>query len=309
MTAPLAHAAAAPISAGTALTPHRLSIDATTLAYVERGDPAGEAIVLLHGYLGSHRSWRHQLAAFDARYRVLALDWFGWGDSGRSLTLNYDYDSEVDRLRRVLDALGVVRGNLFAHDYGGFLALGLCQREPQRVVRLAILNSRAHRTFNRTWATIFSAISLACRTPIARDVLARMPLTAIHRRGVARELRRGIFDDACFEHYAGWMSGDPVGGKFWARYFSHYRVAPRPELTRGLRAIGCPTAVIWGRNNPYLPVAIGADLAARIPNAALTVIEHTGHYVMEERPTEVQQALNALLARAICTAPTAHDSV
>jgi pimeloyl-ACP methyl ester carboxylesterase len=299
MTAPLAEAAAESIATRTALSRRRLSIDGTTLAYVERGDGAGEPIVLLHGYLGSHLSWRHQLAAFDAGYHVLALDWFGWGDSGRSLTLPYDYDSEVDRLGRVLDALGVTRGNLLAHDYGGFLALGLCQREPQRVIRLAVLNSRAHRTFNATWATIFGATSAACRTPIVRTLLAHVPLTAIHRRGVARELARGIFDQACFAHYAGWMSDDPMGGRFWTRFFSHYRVQPRAELAHGLGAMRCPTAVIWGRHNPYLPVAIGEDLAARIPGAALTVLENTGHYIMEERPTDVQRALNALLARSV----------
>ena len=73
---------------------------------------------------------------------------------------------------------------------------------------------------------------------------------------------------------------------------------PRADLAHGLGAMRCPTAVIWGRDNPYLPVAIGEDLAARIPNAALTVTEKTGH-VMEERPAEVQQALQVLLRRSV----------
>jgi pimeloyl-ACP methyl ester carboxylesterase len=274
-----------------------LSIDGTRLAYVECGAGDAECIVLLHGYLGSHLSWRHHIAPLAARHRVLALDWFGWGDSGRSLALRYDYESEVDRLRRVLDALAIERCNVFAHDYGGFLALGLCQRHPERVRRLALLSSRAHRTFNRTWAAIFGATSLACRVPLLRALLAHLPLTAMHRRGVARELGRGIFDETCFAHYAAWMSRDPSGGRFWAHFFSHYRVAARPELASGLGAIAGPVAVIWGRDNPYLPLAIAEDLAARIPTATLTVLERTGHYVMEERPAEVQRALDDLLQR------------
>jgi pimeloyl-ACP methyl ester carboxylesterase len=57
-----------------------LRIDGTTLAYAEQGEAGAEPIVLLHGYLGSHRSWRRQIDALAAAHRVLALDWFGWGD-------------------------------------------------------------------------------------------------------------------------------------------------------------------------------------------------------------------------------------
>src|SRR5262249_10809033 len=138
-----------------------------------------------------------------------------------------------------------------------------------------------------------------CGRPVRGGWRAPLPLGAIHRRGVARELRRGVFDDACFEHYAGWMSRDPAGGGFWTHFFSQYRVAARADLDRGLPAIACPTAIIWGRDNPYLPVAIATDLAARIPDAVLTVLENTGHYVMEEGPERVVHALEDLLARPI----------
>lgn len=151
----------------------RLEIEGTTLAYVDRGAANAEVIVLLHGYLGSHLSWRHHIEPLSARYRVLAFDWFGWGESGRSLDLRYDYDREVDRLRRVLDALDVPSCNVFAHDYGRFLALGFCQRHPQRVRRLALLNTRAHRTFNLRWATIFGIVCAAARLPVLRSFVAQ----------------------------------------------------------------------------------------------------------------------------------------
>jgi pimeloyl-ACP methyl ester carboxylesterase len=45
----------------------RLAIDGTVLAYVERGDPYAEPVVLLHGYVGSHLSWRHQIEPSSKR--------------------------------------------------------------------------------------------------------------------------------------------------------------------------------------------------------------------------------------------------
>lgn len=274
----------------------RLAIDGTTLAYVEHGPPAAEPIVLLHGYLGSRLTWRHQIPALAATHRVLALDWFGWGDSGRSPALDYSYDSEVERLARVLDALGVAACNLFGMDYGGFLALGLCARQPQRVTRLALLASRAHRTFTPRWRVVFGAMHVAARLPLLRSAMLHLPHTAIHRRSVARELRRGVFDAACFEHYAGWMSATPDGSRFLRRFFNHYRVAARADLDVALPSIACPTAVIWGRDDPFLSTDIAGDLAARIPRARLTMLEGTGHFVSEERPAEVRQALADLLA-------------
>jgi len=64
-----------------------------------------------------------------------------------------------------------------------------------------------------------------------------------------------------------------------------------------LASIRCPTAVIWGRRDPFLSAAIATDLAARIPGARLTMLEHTGHFVTEERPDEVLRALTDLLGR------------
>jgi pimeloyl-ACP methyl ester carboxylesterase len=273
----------------------RLAIDGTELAYVDTGPRDGEPIVLLHGYLGSHRSWRHLIEPLAARHRVLALDWLGWGESGRPATLSYEYDVEVDRLRRVLEALELPSVNLFAHDYGGFIGLGFCVRHPARVRRLALLNSRAHRSFNRTWHTIFAAVGAIARTTVLHPLVMHQPLLATHRASVRRELRRGIFDPESFTYSNGWMD-TPDGRRFYLRFFADYGLAERAELARGLGAIRCPTAVVWSRVNPFIDARAPHELARRIPGAVLTRIE-AGHFIMEEAPRDVLLALQALLAR------------
>jgi pimeloyl-ACP methyl ester carboxylesterase len=279
--------------------PKRIEIDATALAYIERGRTDAEPIVLLHGYLGSHLSWRHLIEPLAARHRVVALDWFGWGASGRNPELAYHYDAEVDRLRRTLQALGLGSYNLFGHDYGGFLGLGLCQRHPGRVRRLALLNTRAHGTFTRRWAALFGSISALCRSPALGTVVARLPLGRVHRRLCQPGLEKGIFDERSLDSYVGWMSRDPEGGRFYARFFRDYEVRPRADLAVGLSGISCPTAVVWGRRDPYLPLTIPSELSRDIPGAALTMIDGAGHFVMEERPADVQRALARLLDRPV----------
>ncbi|MFQ6228647.1 alpha/beta fold hydrolase [Nocardia sp. NPDC002869] len=84
---------------------------------------SGDPLVLLHGWPQSHAAWREQIGPLSDSRRVIAPDWLGWGASARDTALPCDYDSEVDRLARMLDALALDRVDLACHDYGGFLGL------------------------------------------------------------------------------------------------------------------------------------------------------------------------------------------
>ncbi|MCP3803342.1 alpha/beta hydrolase [Allokutzneria sp. A3M-2-11 16] len=270
-----------------------VQVDGARLAYVDLGDPAAEPIVLLHGYPANHRSWRHQLPALAENHRVLALDWLGWGQSERRTDLNFDYDTEVDRVGRALDALGLDACNLFGHDYGGFLALGFAQRHPARVRRLAILNSRAHSTFEPKWYAIFTLASLLGRTRLG----GLLPLGQVNRLGLRGMVRLGVFDQETLDDYLGWMSTKD-GASWLLHFFSHYRVSTRQDVADALGTIQCPTAVIWGTADAYLRTAIAEELAARIPRAELTLVDNAGHFVMEKAPEAVSLALKHLLTRS-----------
>jgi len=274
----------------------QLEVDGARLAYLEAGPADGEPVVLVHGYPANHRCWRHQIEALSEKHRVLAPDLLGYGDSDRPLDLAFDYETEVGRLGRILDGLGLESTNLFAHDYGGFLSLGFAEANPDRVLRLAILNSRAQRSFVPRWYAAFGIATLVGRTPGLRELAARLPLAEANRRALTPLLRRGLIDRELLESYVGWMDR-PEGRRWLLHFFGDYRVAVRPELRRRLGEIGCPTAVIWGREDPYLRPEIALELAAEIPNARRTMLEGTGHFVMEERPDEVSEALLALLER------------
>ena len=70
-----------------------------------------------------------------------------------------------------------------------------------------------------------------------------------------------------------------------------------PELGPGLGRIDCPTAVIWGDRDRYIPFETARELAEHIPGATLTQLTGGDHYIMEERPAEVTAALLELLSR------------
>lgn len=271
-------------------------MDGARVACWESGPSDAEPVLLLHGYPANHHCWRHQIPVLAREHRVIAPDLLGWGESQRPLHLCFDYETEVARIGRLLDALGVKAVNLFGHDYGGFLSLGFAQANPDRVRRLAILNSRAQSSFVPRWYSVFGLTTLAGRTPGLRAITVRLPLAAINRRALRSLVRRGIIDGELLDSYVGWMD-TPEGRRWLVHFFAEYRVAVRPELRRRLGEIGCPTAIVWGRDDAYLRPAIATELAERIPNAELTMLAGVGHFVMEELPAEVAAALEGLLAR------------
>lgn len=276
----------------------RLSVrvDGARVSCWESGPPEAEPVLLLHGYPANHHCWRHQFAPLARRYRVIAPDLLGWGESERPRHLRFDYESEVARVGGLLDALEVDAVNLVAHDYGGYLGLGFTQAHAARVRRLAILNSRAQSTFVPYWYAVFGMVGLADRTPGLRALAARLPLGAVNRNALRPLVRRGVVDDATLESYVGWM--DTLEGRRWLlHFFGDYRVAARTELRRHLGEVRCPTAIIWGRDDRYLRPAIATELAERIPRAELTMLDGAGHFVMEEAPERVTAALERLLAR------------
>jgi pimeloyl-ACP methyl ester carboxylesterase len=262
-----------------------------SVVHIEAGE--GEPVLLLHGYPQSASCWRHQIPALAEHHRIIATDWPGFGRSGPPET-PATYDAEVERIDMLADSFGLDRFNLVAHDYGGFLGLGYAQRHPERVLRLALLNSRAHSIF-RPWFYRFSLGQrwLAIHVPA---LIRRLPLRRLHHAALRPYRTLGCFDERLEDEYLGWMDM-PRGRQTFVDFFSNYHVPAVPGLAAGLARIGCPTAIISGDRDRYIPYSIARELAEGIPGATLTQLTGGDHYIMEERPDEVTAAVLELLAR------------
>lgn len=168
-------------------------------------------------------------------------------------------------------------------------------RHPDRVLRLAILNSRAHGTF-KPWFYRFSLLQgWVARHAWTRRLAALLPLAALHRVSLRRYVALGCFSEEIRDDYVAWMD-QRLGRRWFFHFFAHYDVPVRPELGRGLANVDCPAAIIWGDRDPYIPFSIARELSTRLPRATLTPLPGADHFVMEERPVEVNQALERLLA-------------
>jgi 3-oxoadipate enol-lactonase len=116
----------------------QLRVGDVDLRYRQAGD--GEPLVLLHGLGGSHLDWEHQIPFFSRRYRVLAPDLRGFGESPRGRGRMSVRGHALD-VGRFLDAMQVDRCRLIGHSMGGAVAQQFTLDQPRRVERLVIANS------------------------------------------------------------------------------------------------------------------------------------------------------------------------
>ena len=107
---------------------------------VEAGPPDGDPVLLLHGWPQHWYMWRHQIPALArAGYRAIAPDMRGFGRT-EAPPGGYDKDNMATDVLNLMDAMGVARVKLLAHDWGGWSGFILCARAPERIERYVALN-------------------------------------------------------------------------------------------------------------------------------------------------------------------------
>jgi pimeloyl-ACP methyl ester carboxylesterase len=173
---------------------------------------------------------------------------------------------------------------------GGYVALEIMRRAPERVLRLALLDTSARTDTPGQAERRREAIGLA---EVGRfdDVADRMLPNLVHPDRLAdralvsaiQAMARRLGKDGFLRKQRAIMG----------------RIDGRPHLPR----IACPTLVLCGREDASAPLALSEEMAALVPGARLEVVERCGHMSAMERPAEVSGALRRWLAEGRARVP------
>ncbi len=116
--------------------------DGEVLAYIDMGNRAGPAVVLVHGYTDTARDWVPMLPYVSKRFRLILVDIRGHGRSSKPECCYGRLDFAYD-IKLLLDALGVQKADIVGHSLGSMIAQTFAEYWPERTGRVVLISSTA----------------------------------------------------------------------------------------------------------------------------------------------------------------------
>lgn len=239
-------------------------------------------VVLIHAFPLSARLWRPQLERTFASWRLLAPDLPGFGAS--TATAATSMDGMGDGVLAALDAAGIERAVIGGLSMGGYVALNLLRRVPERFAGLVLADTRATADSEAQKEGRRKMIVKAREqgpAAVADEMLPKLlgETSQRERPDVAREIR-GIIEANSREAIAGALEA----------------MMGRPDSTPRLAEITVPTLVICGAEDTLTPPSDSEALHRGIPASRLVVLERAGHLSNIEAPDAFSDALGEFLA-------------
>lgn len=261
--------------------------DGESLAYIDRGERSGSALVLIHGYTDNARDWAPMLPYLSKHYRLILVDIRGHGRSSKPeccyTRLDFAYD-----IKLLLDALGVQKADIVGHSLGSIIAQTFAEYWPERTAHVVLISSTGGSPPDRP------------KKPAQFDFAAEI-----------RKLKEPIEADSPFM-IAWWDSPTPVDPDFIRRQRQDAAGIPLRvwlavldqalpadnlygDLQSTLPRLKAPTLLVWGGKDPIMEEDVRQTLRNALPNAAVKIFDGLGHNPFWEDPRGVAEIINAFL--------------
>ena len=280
-----------------------------TLNVATAGPADAPAVILLHGFPESHRTWRSLVPLLKDRFRLVMPDQRGFGGSDAPPDVDdYATDKIVADLYALVDALGITRFALVGHDWGGAVAWAAALRGDPRLERLAIVNAPHPVVFQKSLITdadqrAASQYITAFRTPGFEQAVEAMGWEIFFDKSFGGHVDlAAISPEEKAEYLAEWTRP----GTFTAM-LNWYRGAavmvpppgvtvPLPDfLLKAFPKVRVPTLVVWGmKDKALLPLQLDG-LDALVEQLTVVRVPDAGHFVPWEKPQAVADALRPFL--------------
>ena len=289
-----------------------------TLNLALAGDRRKPAIILLHGFPESHRTWREVAPRLEDDFFLVMPDQRGFAGSDLPQEIDaYKTDILIDDIFGLTDALSLEQFALVGHDWGGAIAWGAALRGDPRLTRLAVVNSPHPIIFQKSLIEsedqrAASQYITAFREPGFETMVEAKGFHWFFDTTFARHTDvTKISEEEKRQYIADWSQPGAFNAMLnW--YRGSTVIVPPPGVTvplpdfllRAFRKVRVPTLVIWGmRDSALLPLQLDG-LEDLVEDLTVMRLEDVGHFAPWEAGDRVASALEPFLAgQAAASAP------
>jgi pimeloyl-ACP methyl ester carboxylesterase len=280
------------------------NINGIKMHYVTIGE--GPLIVFLHGFPEFWKSWKHQISFFSKKFKVVALDMRGYGETERPIQVGeYRIEKLARDVTELIDSLGQKKATVVGHDWGGAVAWATAMMNPSFVEKLIVMNAphpaivqrnafRNYAQMQKSWYMFFFLLEKAPEKVLSRNNFEL--LKHMFEISIKRKDRFSLSDIE--EYVSSWSKeGGITGG------LNYYRANLNEEFWGNLGEsipfpkIKIPTLQIWAEDDMFLGKELTEGTKEFVVDApfSLNVIPNCGHWVQQEAPEEVNQIMEEFL--------------
>jgi pimeloyl-ACP methyl ester carboxylesterase len=246
-------------------------------------------VILLHGWLGSWGLWQETMSTLGAKYRTYALDFWGFGESGKKRE-TYDVQDFVSLVNQFMEQMGIIRAPLVGHSMGGTVSLSVAIRYPERVSKVVVVGS-----------------------PIVGSSLAPLLKLAGYRLNAFLLFNMmGPFRAFMKNYYSRQICRDPRFPEMMDRDLSKTTLESfllsiaslrRADLRPNLGQIQVPVMGMYGDKDKVVDPLEWKPLQAGVPQAQIVRFDNAGHFPMLEEPQVFTQKLKEFLDEPVPIPP------
>jgi len=278
-----------------------VEVNGASLHTVEVGH--GAPLLLLHGWPEFWLTWEPVMLQLAERYRLVAPDLRGFGDSSKPDGVFGPADHAADMLA-LLRALGIERAGIVGHDVGGAVMQPMARQAPERIAGLFFFDfvypgigarMGAPDRLQEIWYQSFNQMDMAPALVGASREACRAYVSHFLRHWAHH---KNAFDDVIEAFTDNFLKpGNLAGG------FAHYRAshAGRIAMMKGeapaLPRIAVPTCVRWAEHDPLFPYSWTDRLGETFADLDLALFPDVGHFPHREAPDRAAAEIAAFFDR------------
>ena len=281
-----------------------------TLNVAFAGAEDAPAVILLHGFPESHRTWREVAPRLEDSFRLIMPDQRGFAGSDRPQDVEaYKTDTLINDIFALADTLGLESFALVGHDWGGAISWPAALRGDPRLKKLAIVNAPHPVIFQKSVIEdadqrAASQYITAFRTQGFETAIEAMGYRTFFEKTFARHVDLSKMPESEKQQYiADWSQPGALTSMLnW--YRAGKMVVPPPGLTvplpdwllKAFPKVQVPTLVVWGmKDTALLPIQL-EGLDELVEDLRIARLPEAGHFAPWEAPDEVAEALRDFLA-------------